>query len=415
MSKESPLSEKLKRAGELKQELIEFATTGHLKEEYDQQRQQCMEMEELVDEHDSQNLLEWFLYDWVDDYGEGVIDHFVDSRDDLSEEDEEMLLEWMASLNSVFEIKALKPGSISLLDLDSNELFPVAITSSVKDLPFSTGQFLAARLLPFGETFIFAGAQFLMPSRESAMEVLEMRRSLEAFDTPDDLASAQQEQRDAFVELFGSDEINIAAKQIPSMIGRFQRYLLLERRDAETGKTPAEMYEEEFGRPLALPEMPPIPAELAEIGEVTILCDEFDGIVLLPEYPKFKRIFESSNPDKDVPDWQDLLWAYVEDPSIPIVAFERVAETHPEQVQKAMRILLEDETFSIEHLYAALLHYKQPVDGLEEMEDEQLLWDLFDGSNGTDDASQTNGASSNGKANSNILDFSSKSSSAKKQ
>jgi hypothetical protein len=415
MSKEAPLSERLQRAGELKQELIEFATTGHLKEEYDAQRQQCMEMGELADEHDSQNLLEWFLYDWVDDYGEGVIDHFVDSRDDLSEEDEEMLLEWMASLNSVFEIKALKPGSITLLDLDSNELFPVTIISSIKDLPFAKGQFLAARLLPFAETFIFAGAQFLMPNRESAMEVLEMRRSLEALDSPDELASAQQEQRDAFVELFGSDEINIAAKQIPSMIGRFQRYLLLERRDAETGKTAAEMYEEEFKRPLVLPEMPPIPEEFAEIGEVTILCDEFDGIVLLPEYPRFKRIFESGNPDKDVPDWQDLLWAYVEDPSIPIVAFERVTETHPEQVQKAMRILLEDETFSIEHLYAALLHYKQPVDGFEEMESEQLLWDLFDGSNGATDASPANDASSNGKANSNILDFSSKSSSAKKR
>lgn len=415
MSKESPLSERLARANELKQELIEFATTGHLKEDYEEQQKQCLEMGELSDEHDSQTLLEWFLYDWVDDYGEGVIDHFVDSRDDLSEADEEMLLEWMASLNSVFEIKSLKPGIITLLDLDGNEIFPVTIMSSVENLPFTTGQFLATRLLPLGEDFIFAGVQFLMPSREAAMEVLEMRRALDEFDPSDEMASVQQAQRDAFVEIFGSDEIHIDAKQVTETIGRFQKYLLLERRDEETGKTAAEMYEEEFGHPMTLPEIPSMSEEFAELGEVTILCDEFDGIVLLPEYKRFKRIFESNNPDEDVPDWQALLWAYIEDPGIPIVAFERVAETHPEQVQKAMRILLEDETFSIEHLYAALLHYKQPVDGLEEMQDEQLLWDMFDGSKGTNDAAPDKDVSSNGKASSNILDFASKSSSTKKQ
>jgi hypothetical protein len=419
MSKESAASERLQRAEELKGELIAFATTGHLKEDYEQQRELFFELGEPEGEHESQSLLEWFLYDWVDDYGEGVIDHFVDSRDDLSEEDETMLLEWMASLNSVFEIKSVKNGCVSLQDLDSGEVFPVTLLSLSKDLPFTSGQFLAARLLPLGEKFIFAGAQFLMPNREAAMEILEMRRSLEELDSPDALESAQQEQREAFVEIFGSDEIHIAAKQIPSMIGRFQRYLLLERRDAETGKTAAELYQEEFGRELILPEIPPIPKEFAEIGEVTILCDEFDGIVLLPEYQKFKRVFESSNPDKDVPDWKELVWDYVEDPSIPIVAFERVAETHPKQLEKAMRILLEDETFSIEHLYAALLHYKEPVDGLEDMEDEELLWNLFDGSNGAsgteNEQAPLSKTNANDKDNSNVIDFSTRSSSAKKR
>jgi hypothetical protein len=406
---------KLQRAEEFKRELIEFATTGHLKEDFQQQREQFFALAEPEGEHEAQSLLEWFLYDWVDDYGEGVIDHFVDSRDDLDEEEESMLLEWMASLNSVFEIKSLKKNCISLSDLDSGDVFPVTTIMDVSALPFEKGQFLAARLLPLGELFIFAGAQYLMPDRESAMEVLEMRRSLEEGDSSEQLLQVQQEQREAFIELFGSDEVALAAKQIPSMIGRFQRYILLERRDSETRKTAAEMYEEEFGREMKMPDIPPIPKELAEIGEVTILCDEFDGIVILPEYQKFKQVFVCENPDQEIPDWKDLLWDYVEDPSIPIVAFERVAESHPEQVEKIMRLVLEDETFSIEHLYAALLHYKQPVEGIEDMEDEELLWDLFDGSQ---DASKSQNAEAepdaNQKSNSNVLDFSSKITSAKK-
>jgi hypothetical protein len=46
------------------------------------------------------------------------------------------------------------------------------------------------------------------------------------------------------------------------------------------------------------------------------------------------------------------------------------------------------------------------------MEDEQLLWDLFDG---TGDASQVKEKAVNENENSNVLDFSSKSNSAKKQ
>ncbi|MBI3652416.1 MAG: hypothetical protein HY231_15445 [Acidobacteria bacterium] len=402
----------LKHADNRKRQLIEFATVGPLKEDFEHQRQLFYELAEPGGEHEEQSLLEWFLYDWVDDYGEGVIDHFVDSHDDLSEADETMLLEWMASVNSVFEIKAVKKGQISLHDLDSEEVFSVALLSEITDLPFKKGQFIAARLLPLGDTFIFAGAQYLMPDRKAALEVLAMRQSLEDWESSEELLQVQQEQRQAFIELFGSDEVSMDAKQIPSMIGRFQRYILLERKDAETGKTAAELYQEECGDEMSLPEIPPLPQELAEAGEVTILCDEFDGIVILPDYQKFKQVFASLDVDAEIPDWQDLLWDYIEDPSIPIVAFERVAETHPEQVEKMMRLLLEDETFSIEHLYAALLHYKQPVDGIEDMEDEELLWDLFDSGEAT--KADTIEPNTNGKPLSNVIDFSSKSSSAKK-
>jgi hypothetical protein len=416
MSKEFSLFERLQRAEEFKRQLIEFATVEHLKEDYQQQKELFFELAEPEGEHESQSLLEWFLYDWIDDYGEGAIDHFVDSRDDLSEEDETMLLEWMASINSVFEIKSVKKNAVSLSDLETDDVF--SVMTLAQDLPFQSGQFVAARLLPFADKFIFAGAQFIMPDRESALEVLQMRRSLEEIETPDSLEHLQQEQREAFIELFGSDEMTIAAKQLPSMIGRFQRYMFFERRDAETGKTAAEMYREECGQELKMPEIPPFPKELVELNEITILCDEFDGIVILPDYQTFKRVFDSSNPDKEIPEWKELLWEYIEDPSIPIVAFERVAETHPLQVEKAMRILLDDETFSLEHLYAALLHYKQPVDGIEEMQDEALLWDLFDGSKDATKLNDVKTATTDKTINvtdgSNVIEFSSKSTSAKK-
>jgi hypothetical protein len=118
---------------------------------------------------------------------------------------------------------------------------------------------------------------------------------------------------------------------------------------------------------------------MAGAGDVTILCDDFDGIVVLPDYNRFRRVFEAEQPDLEVPQWRELVWAYINDPDIPIVAFERVAEDLPVRVESVLRELLDDKTFSLEHLYAVLLHYKQPVEGLDELDDDRQLWDLFNG------------------------------------
>lgn len=416
MSATIPFPALLKRAEELKQSLTQFATTGNLKEDYEQVREEFFGLSSPEGEHESQTLLEWFLYDWVDDYGEGVIEQYIDSHDGLSEKDEEMLLEWTNSINSIFEIKSVKQNLITLKDLDNEDTFAIATIGNLKDHPFKKGAFMAARILPLDEQFIFAGSQFLLPDKESAMEALTIRRTFEALGDEEGLDEAQQEQREAFIELFGKDEISIDAKQLPATIGRFQRYLFLERKDPESGKTAAELFEEEFGRELKIPELPPVPNELAATNEVTIICDEFEGMLILPEYQKFRLIFECKNRDKEVPDWKDLVWNYIKEPTLPIVAFERIAEERPKQMEKVMREVLEDKTFSIEHLYAALLHYKHPAEGFENMEDEELLWDLFNGNEPTKSLqAKSKTVNGNDKSDSNIIDFTSKAKPKKKR
>ena len=206
-----------------------------------------------------------------------------------------------------------------------------------------------------------------------------MRRAFDAFDSPEAIERARMEQCSAFCDLFGCDELTVASSKLNSTLERFQRYLLTERRDPETGLTPAERFHKELGQELTVPDLPPLPAPVAGAGEVTILCDDFDGIVLLPDFTRFKRVFETDEPERQIPDWKDLVWTYIKNPEIPIVAFERVAEQFPVRVEKVLRTLVGDKDFSLEHLYAVLLHYKQPVDGLEDLKDDQQLWDLFNG------------------------------------
>ncbi|HJQ24820.1 MAG TPA: hypothetical protein VKA60_12960 [Blastocatellia bacterium] len=369
----------LRRAEQLKHELLDFATHGPLKDEYERQYKLLFELSTDVDERDSETMRDWFLYDWFDENGEGVIHRFLGARGDLDLQDQDVLAEWTDSLNSVFEIRGLSKNALRLGELDSGDEVTVITTTPLKETPFKRGQFIAARLLPLGDQFIFSGVQFILPDRESALEALEVRRALEVLDSPEAFENAQREQCNAFCELFGCEEMTVPSKELRPTLQKFQQYIFAERRDPETGKTAAERFHEEFGRELRLPEMPPLPDVLADAGDVTILCDEFDGIVLLPDYERFRRIFESRNPGRDLPDWQALLWRYIKDPDIPIVAFERVAEQNPRRLETVIRRLTGKRQFSLEHLYALLIHYKEPSEEFDDLEDDQRLWDLFDG------------------------------------
>ncbi|HEX8090817.1 MAG TPA: hypothetical protein VF762_18300 [Blastocatellia bacterium] len=369
----------LERAERLKHQLVEFATSGILKDEYQRQHQLFFELSTPADENEAESVLDWFLFDWFDEQGEGVIDYFLESHADLSEEDQDTLLDWQDSINSVFEIRSVHKNAISLEELDGGGSFAVTTAKPLDEMPLKRGQFIAARLLPLNDGFIFSGLQFIMPDRQSALEALEMRRALEALDSPEAIENAQREQVNAFCELFGCDELTVPSGELHLTLQKFQNFLFTQRRDPETGLTAAERFLQEFGRELNVPEMPPLPIPLVGVGEVTILCDDFDGIVLLPDFGNFRRIFVSDDPDTDMPGWDELMWRYIKDPDIPIVAFERLAEQVPDRVEVILRKLIGDDSFSIEHLYAMLLHYKQPVDGLDDLKDEQQLWDLFNG------------------------------------
>lgn len=370
------------RAERFKNELMMFATAGPLKDEYDVQRKLFFEGANPEDEHEAESVLDWFLFDWFDENGDSVIDYYLDAHPDLDEPDGEMLLDWLDSINSVFEIRSIGKFSLQLQELDSGDAYTVK--TSIERAPFKRGQFLIARLLPLGDDLIFSGLQFVMPDRESALAWLEMRRAFDAFDSPEALEKARREQCSAFCDLFGCDELTVPSGKLNATLERFQRYLLTERRDPETGMTPAERFQKELGQQLSVPDLPPLPQPVAGAGEVTILCDDFDGIVLLPDFTRFKRVFETDEPDRHAADWKDLVWTYIKNPDIPIVAFERVAEQYPLRVEKVLRTLIGDKDFSLEHLYAVLLHYKQPVDGLEDLKDDQELWDLFDGNHHTE-------------------------------
>lgn len=361
---------------------MDFVTTGPLKTEYEQECKTFVEMSDRGDPEESASICDWFMFDWFDDEGFGAIERFVSHHDDLSDGDVEILYDWEDSIHSIFEVRSVAGDRAQLRDMDSGDTFPVSTASQPDGPPLERRQFITTRLLPLGKGFVFSGPIVVLPDKEAALEALELNRALEAMNSPEAIEQAQQEQCDAFHELFGCDEVSLGPSELNVTLERFQRYMLFERREPETNMSRAEMFKAQFGQDLKLPHIPPLAENFEPGAQVSILCDEFDGIVILPEYERFKRVFEAKDCDRAVKDSLDLLWAYIKEPEIPTVAFERIAEQTPEGVERVLRIVLGDDDFSIEHLYAMLVHYKEPVDGLDDLEDDERLWDLLDGNGG---------------------------------
>jgi hypothetical protein len=376
----------LDRAAILKRQLCEFVTKGALRDRYEQHEKLFLELCDAADEGDRDSILDWFLFDWLDERGEGTIGHFLKRHAQLSESDQNILQNWEDSIHSVFEIMLSERRRLKLRDLDGGDTFDVLPNREEVGSEYRKGGCLAARLLPIGEWFILSGPRFPLPDRDSALEALRINRSIEQLDSPESLESAQRELHGAFKEFFGSDEVSGSPVELKKILERFQRYLLFERKDPKDSTTLAEKFHCAFGRALKMPLLPSLPRQFGEVGEVTVLCDEFDGIVFLPDYSEFKKVFGVRDLDSEISGWRDLMWRYVKDPEIPLVAFERVAEEALDRVERVVRILIDDNSFSGEHLYAFLLHYKEPVEGLDNLKDEERLWDILNGNAGVERA-----------------------------
>ncbi|MCI0490659.1 MAG: hypothetical protein L0229_29045 [Blastocatellia bacterium] len=397
-SQSTRLTNELGRAARLKHELAAFATKGQLKEAYEWHQQMAFSLSKPVSEREEESVLDWFLFEWMDDSGGSAIEHFLEAHPDLSDEDQNILIEWEDSFNGIFEIRSLGKNSLRLRELETGDLFPVNTVSDLNESPFKRGQFIATRLLPLGERFIFASHQLILPDKKAALEMLEIQRALDEIGSPEAIEQGQQEQCMAFCELFGCEELTVSPEDLNSTLERLQKYMFFERRDKETGETLAEKFQTKLGVELQLLDMPELPGQTFGASDVTILCDEFDGIVVLPDYNRFKRVFESDRLSSDVPEWRELVWNYIKNPDIPTVAFERVAEQYPERIEKVFRSLLGDKKFSIEHLYAVVLHYKQPVEGLDHLDDDRRLWDLFNGNSSPAPARAASSAKAKSKA-----------------
>jgi len=373
-------SDRVARAIDLNKRLTEFATSGELGDEFDRHCKILKQVPgELVDSL-GEVLEDWFIFDWPGSDGNGVLGEFLQSNPQLGKPEQRLLLEWAESLPGIFAIHQLDMMSALLTEVGSDQTFAVVLTDRDRRSEMDRGQFIVARLLEVGDGHIFSRPPVLLSDAGQGASLLEVRDAVASVNSPEFMEKLRLEQRQSFVECFGADEITMTAAQVGVMLEAFRGQLLAMVHKEQALQTTSSSGIPAIARVLALPEISWPAADISPHDEVTALFDEFEGLVILPQYRKFQQIFQSDDPERDVPGWRDLVWSYIKDPLIPLLAFEYVAEKSWDQMESVLRDVLGDDKFSGKHLYAMLLHYKDPVTGLDTLEDDERLWDLLDGS-----------------------------------
>ena len=399
----------LERSRELKQALIQFVldAEGELAESLESYV--ASKSRSQGNRHDAtyeQNLLiDSFMTEGK--VGEKTpLDLFIDSTPELSEADRALVRSWQRSFIGLFAVSQLLPDGFELMNWLTTKQYIVKPNDAVtleEMARFKEGEILLTRIAPVSDDYwMFSGPYRSMGSLGKPKLAVAIgnfkdnHKDALYSDAPDLLEEAWNsvaEYHQEFLDFFGSDEVTLPGYQLNKKINELQE-LMTKRRLSEAGidesKSLSEIAEEagvteeemkaaaeeagaeseavsqlfDSSKSLTKMVMPKVdlPAELKKAEQVTVFTHPRWGQIFLPTYTQFKTILETE-------DWQSnpatnkLVRKYLEDPTINVFIWHKLAQLYPSQLEKVLQSFLERPEFKIERdLEALLQEHNKPLE-----------------------------------------------------
>jgi hypothetical protein len=332
--------DQMSRAGELKAELLEFSGTPQFGHDFQLLIEQYFPDGKVNDERRFSEIVDGFLHDQRLADGGTVIDCFVAARDDLSDQDREMLLSWRDSVRGVFELtEAAGDDGFLARNLIDELTYRIRSNKGAEGLrQLTPGMFLMSRVVPVGDYWLISGVPAVYAA-DAAAELSAMvaeyavRNPKAVFRNPEKLAQArrlQAEQRDSFIELFGGDVTVVAGHELHETLMRFYRFNH-EREGSPGGEWTAP--------PMTLPR------EWTEADSVAMIYDLEDGLGFYVDYAAAQEVFD--DPGLVVRGrYRDVVSGFLRDEDLSPVPIRRLAAQDAGKADQVFRKLLGKPGFS---------------------------------------------------------------------
>ena len=352
----------IERSAELKRDLVDFACSPRL------ERSLAAAMLdaglEEVEEADAIGTIDRFALQYRLPDGKTVVDRFVASRPDLDAADREMLLGWRDPVEGIFEIRSKDGDAIVLLNLlDDLEYRTYSNMGGAVFRRLPRGGFLHARLVPIRPipgVWLVSGTMSPYPKSgaaqvaQAALEAATRRPEL-VFRNPEKIEQGwkqMREDRAAFVEFFGGDELVLPPAEAEERLNAYYR----RQQEAALARRPARR------RPPNLPglDVPAFefPPGLADADTVGIIYDETDGLNFYPEYGMLRDLFGDPVLAADRR-YADALRGYLRSETIAPLPLQRLAAAHPDTVDAVFRKILRRRDFTWAEHGEALMHRRK--------------------------------------------------------
>ena len=397
------------RSRELKQALIEFVleAEGELAESLESYvAAKSRSKGNRYDATYEQNLL-------IDSFvSEGKVgdttplDLFIDSHPELSHSDRAVMRSWQYSFLGLFAVTQTRQDGFALMNWLTAKHYTVKPNDPVtweEMARFREGEILQTRIAPVTDAYwMFSGPCMPMgrlgkPKLAVAIgNFKDNHKDALYSDAPDLLEQAWEsvaEYHHQFLDFFGSDEVTLPGYQLNKKITELQE-LLTKRQLAAAGiddskslseiaeeagvteeelKAAAEeagadstavsqLFDSSQGKTKMVMPKVELPADLKKAEQVTVFTHPRWGQMFLPTYPQFKTILESE-------DWQNnkdtnkVVRKYLEDPTINVFIWHKLAKAYPTQLEKVLQAFLERPDFKLERdLDALLQEHNKPLE-----------------------------------------------------
>ena len=324
------------------------------------------------------------------------IDLFIDSQPELTKSDRPLINNWRRSFMGLFAVVTVLSDGFELQNWLTTKNYIVKPNNSqtIKELSrCREGDIVLTRIAPIDDYWTFFIPCTLLGKLGKPKLAVAIGNFKDNYkhslygDAPELLEQAWQsvaEYHQQFVEFFGSDEVTMPGYQLNKKVAEFQEILMqqnlsaagiddtkslaeiaqnagmdeaeLEAAAKEAGadtKVVAQLFDKKNPTKMVAPKIE-LPAELKKAEQVTSLSHPRWGQMFLPTYSKFKTILEAQ-------DWQSVEGAeklvryYLENPTINVFIWQRLAQQYPKQLEKLLQQLLSRPDFKIEQL-STLLH-----------------------------------------------------------
>ncbi|MFF2820328.1 hypothetical protein ACFVT9_32970 [Kitasatospora cineracea] len=360
-----PLRDLIRRSAELKGELVAFAQGARFDRWLTPLLLEAAGPERRLDETEAIRIIDHFILRYRLADGSTVVDRFVAGRRDLTEVERELLLGWRDPVEGVFEVRRKDGGAVVLLNLiDDLEYRTYSNVGPAAFRGVSGGGFLLTCLVPLCSaegTWLVSGAMEHYP-KSSAIEIaraavqLASSRPELVFRNPEKIEQGWQQMREdraAFVEFCGSDELVLSAAAAEDLLNAYYRH----RQEATTAAHPGRAR----GRRLPGLDFPAfeLPPDLADADTVGVIYDAIDGLNFYADYGMLRDLFA----DPDLTGrrrHQDLLRTYLREESIAPLPIRRLAAAHPETADTVFRRLLRKPGFTWAEHGEELLRGRKP-------------------------------------------------------
>jgi hypothetical protein len=403
-----PVDVILKRSHELKQALVDFVLDAEGELAAALETYAAVKLRRGSGDSTHQDLIvDSFLVEGQVG-NQSPLELFIDSHQDLSESDRNLINNWHRSFIGLFAITSILPDGFELMNWLTDKRYIVKSNNpqTLQTLSrLKVGEILLTRISPVNSSYwMFSGPHTLMGKLGKPKLAVAIGNFKENYknnlysDAPDLLEEAWksvEKYHQQFVDFFGSDEITLPGYQLNKKIAEFQELLTeqnlaaagidsskslaeiaeeagvseeeIQTAAAEVGadsKVVSQLFKGDSGNGKSKMVMPKVdlPAELKKAEQVTAISHPRWGQMFVQTYIRMQEIL-SSEDGQNIAGNEKLIRHYLEDKSINAFIWHRLAEKYPTQLEKVLQNFLQRPEFSLKtDLDSLLQEFDKPTE-----------------------------------------------------